>query len=349
MLTSNITSAKRRCFLIGGLVLGGVQVLVPGSADAHFFLDAPPSWMSQTPPPGFGDPQKTGPCGDEGGGTPTGTVTHVDPQTDGTYRVTIMWHDTVPHPGHYRIALAVNSRADLPQEPVVTPSATDQCASAAVVNAPYTLPILADNVNPHTATGLQGNQMVTVTIPASVSCTHCTLQVLEFMSSHGAPCFYHHCADLSMGSATGTGGVAGGTGGTAGRAGGTGGAAGRAGGNNTGGSVAGTGGSTGAGGTLAGTGGRPGTGGSTGTGGALTTGSGGSGTTGSGGRASGSGGASVADGSAGSAGNGGPGASDGGGCSCEVLASRSPTRAAVSVVGVALGLGILLRRRRRQR
>jgi hypothetical protein len=31
-----------------------------------------------------------------------------------------------------------------------------------------------------------------------VTCDHCTLQVIEFMSQHGAPCFYHHCADISI-------------------------------------------------------------------------------------------------------------------------------------------------------
>jgi MYXO-CTERM domain-containing protein len=24
------------------------------------------------------------------------------------------------------------------------------------------------------------------------------LQVVEFMSNHGAPCFYHHCADITI-------------------------------------------------------------------------------------------------------------------------------------------------------
>ena len=187
------------------VIMGAVGVLAPVPAHAHFILDAPTNWMSQVP--NDGSPQKLGPCGDEGGGTPTGVVTNVTPQPNGTYSVTIMWHDTVPHPGHYRIALAINSRSELPQEPMVTPSATDQCANAVIVNPPYTLPILADNINPHTSTAVQGAQMLTVTIPANVSCTHCTLQVLEFMSLHAAPCFYHHCADLSLGSvAPGTGG-----------------------------------------------------------------------------------------------------------------------------------------------
>lgn len=31
-----------------------------------------------------------------------------------------------------------------------------------------------------------------------MTCEHCTLQVLEYMSSHSAPCFYYHCADLAI-------------------------------------------------------------------------------------------------------------------------------------------------------
>src|SRR5262249_1447752 len=35
-------------------------------------------------------------------------------------------------------------------------------------------------------------------LPADVTCTQCTLQVLEYMSHHPAPCFYHHCADIAI-------------------------------------------------------------------------------------------------------------------------------------------------------
>ena len=78
----------------------------------------------------------------------------------------------------------------------MTPRAGDPCGSAAIEN-PVTLPILADNVLPHTARFTTA-QTFTVTLPTDVTCTKCTLQVLEFMSSHPAPCFYHHCADISI-------------------------------------------------------------------------------------------------------------------------------------------------------
>jgi hypothetical protein len=43
---------------------------------------------------------------------------------------------------------------------------------------------------------------VQVTLPPNVTCDHCTLQVIQFMSDHGlnnpGGCFYHHCADISI-------------------------------------------------------------------------------------------------------------------------------------------------------
>src|SRR5262249_20785483 len=108
--------------------------------------------------------------------------------------------------GHYRIALAP-TQGELPPEPAVTPSATDPCASAAVESNP-TLPILADNVLDHT-TGFSGTQTVTVKLPMNTPCTNCVLQVLEFMSSHPAPCFYHHCANITIGGASSDAGAVG--------------------------------------------------------------------------------------------------------------------------------------------
>lgn len=340
MLSINIVS-RQRTLILGALVAGAVALVAPRPAEAHFHLDAPPAWMSQT---ANGDPQKTGPCGDEAGGTPTGTVTRINPQPDGTTRVTILWHDTVPHPGHYRIALSVNSRTELPAEPVVTPTTADQCASAAVASAPYVLPILADNVNPHTSGAVQGNQMVTVTIPASVSCTHCTLQVLEFMSSHGAPCFYHHCADIAVGAISGSGGTSGGTGGAGGRTVGTGGTTG------TGGARGGNSGATGGQGMVAGTGGASATGGAEMVSGGTTGSTGG--TTASTGGTSASGGAVGTGGStvAGSGGRSSPDAAttnDPGstGCGCRIADSGFQVTGLWAMA--VLGLGLMRRRRKR--
>jgi len=169
------------------------SVLVASSnAGAHFVLQSPPSWSSQD---ALGSPQKLGPCGDEAGGTPTSIVTAY--QAGSTIDVTI--DEKIFHPGHYRIALAVNDRSELPAEPPVTAGST-ACGSVPIASSPV-FPVLADGVLVHT-TAFSGPQTVKVTLPANVTCTKCTLQVIEFMSNHPlnnpGGCFYHHCADLSI-------------------------------------------------------------------------------------------------------------------------------------------------------
>jgi len=177
---------------IGRIVVGMALLIGLGSvapARAHFMLVAPDSSMSQGP---YGDPQKVGPCGEEGGGTPTGALTAFRPGD--TVEVTV--DEKIFHPGHYRVALAVNDRSELPPEPPVTTVDGDPCGSTEIQDPP-TLPILADNMLPHTRP-FDEPQTFTVTLPTDVTCTRCTLQVIEYMSHHGRPCFYHHCADISI-------------------------------------------------------------------------------------------------------------------------------------------------------
>lgn len=164
-------------------------LLAPHIATAHFVLRSPASWRVQDV---LGDPQKLGPCGDEGAAAATGAVTAFSPGET----ITITLDETIFHPGHYRVALAVGDRAELPAEPTVTAGAT-ACGSVPIMTPPV-FPVLADGVLQHTSP-LSGTQSFQVTLPSDVTCAHCTLQVLEFMSSHGAPCFYHHCADISIG------------------------------------------------------------------------------------------------------------------------------------------------------
>lgn len=176
----------------------------PNWASAHFILQQPPAWMSQD---SVGAPEKLGPCGDEGGGTPTGTVTAFQPgQT-----ITITLQEVVFHPGHYRVALSVNSRSELPAEPLVTATASTPCGSVPV-QSPAAFPVLADGVLDHSSP-FTSPQSIQVTLPSDVTCTHCTLQIIEFMSDHPlnnpGGCFYHHCADISIQPASGTTGTGG--------------------------------------------------------------------------------------------------------------------------------------------
>ena len=189
MLGFEAMRTARRQALGGAFLIGIAAVFVPALAHAHFVLVTPDSWMSQD---SLGLPEKVGPCGDEVGGMPTGKVTAFHPGQ--TISVTIA--EVIAHPGHYRVALAVNDRSELPAEPDVMPKGNDPCGSAAI-QYPPTFPILADNVLPHTQP-FGGPQTFTVTLPMDVTCTKCTLQVLEFMSLHSAPCYYHHCADISI-------------------------------------------------------------------------------------------------------------------------------------------------------
>jgi len=139
----------------------------------------------------FGSPQKTGPCGDEGTAATTGVVTPFSPGET----ITITLDETIFHGGHYRVALAVNDRSELPAPPPVTPGDTD-CGSAPIMMPPV-FPVLVDGALEHTVP-FSGTQSFEVTLPTDVTCTRCTLQVLEFMTDHSAPCFYHHCADISI-------------------------------------------------------------------------------------------------------------------------------------------------------
>ena len=174
--------------VVGAALLIGVECVVT-RARAHFVLVAPKSSLSQGP---YGDPQKVGPCGEEGGGTPTGAVTAFRPGQ--TIEVTV--DEKIFHPGHYRVALAVNDRSELPAEPAVTAVGSDPCGSAEIQDPPV-FPILADDMLPHTEPFAEP-QTFSVTLPTDVTCTRCTLQVIEYMSQHSRPCFYHHCADISI-------------------------------------------------------------------------------------------------------------------------------------------------------
>jgi len=177
--------------LCGALLLSALA-LRAAPAQAHFELQAPASWRPQD---ALGSPQKLGPCGDEAGGAPTGLVTAFAPGQ----QIDVTIDERIFHPGHYRIALSVLDRSELPAEPPVTPGSTD-CGTAPVQDPPV-FPVLADGVFLHTQ-AFSGPQTVRLTLPAGVTCTACTLQVIEFMSDHAlnvpGGCFYHHCADLSI-------------------------------------------------------------------------------------------------------------------------------------------------------
>jgi MYXO-CTERM domain-containing protein len=167
------------------LLASACLTFVTTTAQAHFRLQDPPADNAQN---AQGDPQKDAPCG--GGTTPTGAVSVF--QQGSMISITI--DETIFHPGHYRVAIA-QTPDELPPEPPVTPG-DSECGSAPIDPAPE-LPVLADGVLVHDAP-FNGEQTFQVQLPAGFTCDSCTLQILEFMSSHGAPCYYHHCATVTI-------------------------------------------------------------------------------------------------------------------------------------------------------
>jgi MYXO-CTERM domain-containing protein len=184
------------------LIAGAVVVTGSRSADAHFILQQPPA--SQTMTDTAGDPQKLGPCGGEAATQPTNIVTtYQEGQT-----VTIQVDQTVPHSGHWRVSLGMTGPSSLPPEPAVTATSATPCGSAAIENPPV-FPVLGDDLLDQT-TGATGVATFQVTLPPGVTCTNCTMQVIEFMSNHPlnnpGGCFYHHCAQINI--VAGDGGAA---------------------------------------------------------------------------------------------------------------------------------------------
>jgi MYXO-CTERM domain-containing protein len=189
------------------LGLGAAAALVASPARAHFILQAPASWAEQA---ALGDPQKSGPCGQDDPGVaavPTGMVTSYAPGDT----VTVTIGETVTHPGHYRAVLSTTGQAGLPADPTVTAGSTP-CGSAEIQKPPV-YPVLADGMLVHTA-GFSGAQSFTFKLPSNITCTsNCVLQVAEFMSDHGlnnpGGCFYHHCANITIQAGGGTAGSGG--------------------------------------------------------------------------------------------------------------------------------------------
>ncbi len=164
--------------------------LLPTVAQAHFMLLQPSSAYSQGGL--YGDPQKTAPCGPSATNpaTATGLVT--------TYRagdtVTLSVRETVYHPGHYRVAIGPDPSKFV--TPPVTQVGTDQCGMTTIQDPPV-MPVIADGLLKHSAM-FSGDQTVTFKLPAGFTCQNCTMQVMEFMSNHAAPCFYYHCATVNI-------------------------------------------------------------------------------------------------------------------------------------------------------
>jgi len=179
--------------LLGGCLL---LALAPRSV-AHFRLLEPASWLQEAE---LGDPQWSPPCGGTltDPGKPTGAITNIQ----GGDKLHIRLRETVFHPGFYRVALAVNSRDELPPDPEVKTedSGKGPRSVSAAIHYPPVPPVLADGLFPHTAK-FDKELETDVDIP-NINCSACTLQIVEFMAAHGlnkdGDYTYHHCAVLQI-------------------------------------------------------------------------------------------------------------------------------------------------------
>jgi hypothetical protein len=176
---------------LGAIGAGALIMTAAAPAAAHFKLEQPPDALvtdATGDPTGATGSQKASPCGT---GTPSNAVTKV--------RAGAMLHvkltETIPHGGHYRIALS-SKRADF-EDPVATVT-SGQCISAQIESNP-TAPVLVDGLFQHTQAQATANKVweTDVQMP-STPCDDCTLQVVEFMTPHGSPCFYYHCAAIQI-------------------------------------------------------------------------------------------------------------------------------------------------------
>jgi hypothetical protein len=176
-----------------------VLLTASSSIDAHFKLLEPASWLVASD---RGDPQKAGPCG--GDAKDQGTPSNIVGKAVGGSNVRVRVLETVYHPGHYRVALAVNSRDELPADPVTTTRETEKGPRSvwAVIQSPPQRPVLADGLFPHYTRPAQPQTFDAEIALPNISCKKCTLQIVQWMAEHGynnpGGYTYHHCADLEI-------------------------------------------------------------------------------------------------------------------------------------------------------
>lgn len=187
----------RRCFLAGMAAFVTTGLVAP-MAYAHFRLLEPTSWVVED---NLGNPQKLGPCG--GTGTDADKLTNAVTKVQGGSMLHLKMQETVFHPGFYRVALAVNSRSELPPDPeaITTPGPDGSPRSvAAKIVYPPQPPVLADGLFEHTTKATDAWE-TDVLLP-NINCTKCTLQIAEFMANHPlnkpGDFTYHHCADIAI-------------------------------------------------------------------------------------------------------------------------------------------------------
>jgi len=172
-------------------------VAAPAAVQAHFKLLEPASAIVESE---RGDPQKAAPCGGAADAKASEAVTKVT----GGSKIHLKVLETIYHPGHYRVALAVNSRTELPVDPITVERMTDRGPYSvwAAIQSPPQLPVIADGLFQHYTRPASPQTFETDVQLPNITCPKCTLQVIQFMAEHAynqpGGYSYHHCADLSI-------------------------------------------------------------------------------------------------------------------------------------------------------
>lgn len=177
--------------------IAAALALGTASAHAHFYLEAPASWIEQDE---MGDPQKIAPCGgtNADGGTRTGAITEVT----GGSMLSVAVLETVFHPGHYRVALARRINW-LPDDPVAVMKDTENGPRSdhAEIDPDPQPPVLVDGLWPSDIKREPAAFATEIRIP-NIDCAGCYLQVIQFMENHPGvregDFSYHHCAILNI-------------------------------------------------------------------------------------------------------------------------------------------------------
>ena len=185
-----------RIAIVAATLLCATPVAVIG----HFKLMEPASWLIEND---RGDPQKTGPCG--GSNTDWGKPSYAVTKATGGEKLHIKVLETIYHPGHYRVALVVNSPTELPPDPETATRDGERgpVSVSAKIQEPPQAPVIADGLFVHAArpTGPAAPFETDVELP-NITCRKCTLQVVQFMAEHAfnnpGGYSYHHCAQLQI-------------------------------------------------------------------------------------------------------------------------------------------------------
>ena len=185
------------------LAFGGVALAMQSDTHAHFQLLEPASWIVENE---RGDPQKAGPCG--GSNSDWGTASNIVTTAVGGQMLRLKMQETIYHPGHYRVALAVNSPTELPPDPETKtrPSDRGPWSVSAMVEMPPQIPVLVDGLFPHYTPPTEGRALAEpwetdIQLP-NINCEKCTLQVVQWMAEHAfnnpGGYTYHHCAHIQI-------------------------------------------------------------------------------------------------------------------------------------------------------